>query len=57
MPDQRFAADQRDMQGLVLPRQADQAVHKVVAPEIGKFVQGNSTTQVRITIGVTSGAA
>ena len=37
--DQRFAADQRHMQGLMFIDQSQHALHKVASPVIGKLPQ------------------
>ena len=57
MADQRLAADQRDVERLVLVDDAEDPFDQFVAATIANLTQGNQTTQMVAAIGVASGTA
>ena len=57
MAHHRLAADERDMQRLVLAHEIEHASNKSVAAEIAESLERDAAAQVRVSIGVTSRAA
>ena len=55
MPDHRFSADQRNVQGLVLAHQPQNAFHQLIPAQVAQFTQRDSAAQMRVAVGITSG--
>jgi hypothetical protein len=56
-PDQRFAADERELHGTMPPRECEEAVHQRLAFEVGELAQHLSTAQMGVAICVATRAA
>ncbi len=55
MTNERLAADERDVNGLVLADELQHTIDERVTAEIAELAQGDIAAEVRVTIGVTAG--
>src|SRR4029077_9668976 len=56
MADERLAADPGKMNGLVVPHESQHTFDERVSAQVMQFAKGDFASQVRLTIGIASGA-
>src|SRR6266446_1139566 len=56
MPDQRLAAHQRNMEGLMFAHESHYTFDQRVSAQLVQFAQGDFAAQVSLTVGIATGA-